>query len=545
MTLMLASHSKFSGRKGPLLLIVMDGIGLMEDHPGNAVSRARTPVLDKLLRSKLSMRLITHGTAVGLPNEGDMGNSEVGHNALGAGRVIVQGASLVDKAIETGKIFQSEHWLASVSRAMAGGTLHFLGLLSDGNVHASINHLYALLEAANREGVKRVRLHTLLDGRDVAPRSALIYLDQLQDKLREYNMSGRDYCIASGGGRQVITMDRYAANLAMVKQGYECHVLGLGEKTDSAQAAVTEYYANHPEGTDQDIPAFVVCDDQGEPIGRMQDGDAVILYNYRGDRAMEISRAMERDEFDEFDRGPRPDLYFCSIIEYDGDSHIPQNYLVAPPLIERTMVEYMCAAGLKTFAISETQKFGHVTYFWNGNRSGYICEELEAYDEIKSDVVAYNQKPEMKAREITDATIARLNEPGMRFGRINFANGDMVGHTGDFEATKFAVQVVDQCVGELIEQTSRLGGIVLVTADHGNAEEVFLQKGDEKIMKTSHTLNPVLFTIVDAAYDREYRLRDDIVRPGLVNVAATVFNLMGYKAPSDYEPSLIRFVNGR
>lgn len=541
MKLKLKPLSNFHGRKGPLLLIVMDGVGLKEDHPGNAVTRANTPALDHLLNSDLSMQLCAHGSAVGLASDEDMGNSEVGHNALGAGRIIAQGSSLIDKAISSGALFESEHWQECIKRALAGGTLHFLGLVSDGNVHANIGHLYALLQAAFEAGVERVRLHTLLDGRDVAPRSALGYLAQLQAKLIHYNEQGRDFRIASGGGRQVITMDRYDANLAMVKKGYECHVQGLGEKTKSAEATVNAYYAEFPEGTDQDIPAFVVTDDQGQPVGPVRDGDALVLYNYRGDRAMEISRAFAQDQFDEFDRGPLPDVYFCSIIEYDGDLHIPENYLVSPPVIERTMVEYMCEAGLKTFAISETQKFGHVTYFWNGNRSGYLCEELETYDEIKSDLVPFNQKPEMKAREICDATITRLKEPGMRFGRINFANGDMVGHTGDFEATKKAVEVVSLCVGELVEEVAKLGGIVLVTADHGNAEEMFLQEGDVKAMKTSHTLNPVPFSIIDSAYTGEYHLRDDIPRPSLSNVAATVFNLLGYEAPPDYEPSLVRF----
>lgn len=541
MKLNLKPLEEFKGRKGPLLLIVMDGIGVMEDHPGNAVTRAHTPVLDRLLGSELSMQLTTHGTAVGLPREVDMGNSEVGHNALGAGRVIAQGTSLVDRAIESGMMFENGHWKSCINRALAGGTLHFLGLLSDGNVHSNMGHLFSMLEAASKAGVERVRLHILLDGRDVAPRSALEYLERLEEKLDAYNVEGMDYRIASGGGRQVITMDRYDANLAMVKEGYECHVKGVGPKTDSPRSAIEAYYLDQPQGSDQYIPPFVVCDPTGDPVGPMFDGDAVILFNYRGDRAMEISRALERDEFDEFDRGPRPDLYFCGIIEYDGDLGIPRNYLVSPPYIERTMVEYMCAEGLRTFAISETQKFGHVTYFWNGNRSGYLCEELEKYDEVKSDLVPFNEKPRMKAREITDQTRVRLNEAGMRFGRINFANGDMVGHTGDFEATLIAVEMVDKCVGELIEEATRLGGIVIVTADHGNAEEVYLKNGDEKIIKTSHTLNPVSFTIVDSEFAGEYQLNREIKGPGLVNVAATVFNLLGYQAPDDYEPSLIRF----
>lgn len=531
----------FSGREGPLLLIVMDGVGLAKDQPGNAVTRANTPVLDKLLQSRLSMALTTHGKAVGLPSDADMGNSEVGHNALGAGRVIAQGASLINAAIQSGALFRSPHWLNCVERGRQGGTLHFLGLLSDGNVHSNIEHLFILLDKAAEAGVSRCRIHVLLDGRDVAPRSALHYLDALQTRLDRLNAGSGDYQIASGGGRQVITMDRYDANLEMVKQGYECHVEGIGEKTESAQAAVSAYYSQHPDGTDQDIPAFVVCDQQGEPLGRVVDGDALILTNFRGDRAMEISRAMEQDDFDEFERKPRPDFYFCSIIEYDGDLHIPKKYLVSPPQIERTMVEYLCAEHLNSFAVSETQKFGHVTYFWNGNRSGYLCPELESYVEIPSDRIAFNQAPMMKAAEITAATRHELSKPGMRFGRINFPNGDMVGHTGDFEATRIAVETVDRCVGELIEAVSKLGGVTLVTADHGNAEEVFFDKDGRKMIKTSHTLNPVPFVIVDSGYAGEYSLRQDLNHPSLVNVAATVFNLLGYAAPGDYEPSLLHF----
>lgn len=541
MTLKLKPLAAFKGRKGPVLIIVMDGVGLAEDHSGNAVTRANTPVLDKLLQSKLCTSLITHGSAVGLPSDIDMGNSEVGHNALGAGRVINQGSSLINAAIESGEIFNNRHWKKTLERGLSGKTVHFLSLLSDGNVHANTSHLFAFLESVKQAGVPRVRLHTLLDGRDVVPRSALKYLDSLQSWLDAANATGLDYQIASGGGRQVITMDRYDANLNMVKAGYECHVQGLGAKVNSAQQAVRAFYAAHPEGTDQDIPAFVVCDDKGKPLGRMLDGDAVVLTNFRGDRAMEIARALERPVFSEFERDPLPDLYFSGIIEYDGDLHIPKNYLVAPPVIERTMVEYLCAEKMKTFAISETQKFGHVTYFWNGNRSGYLCESLERYDEIKSDVIPFNQKPKMKAREITQATIKRLNEADMRFGRINFANGDMVGHTGDFEAAKIAIETVDRCVGELIEETTKLGGVVLVTADHGNAEEIFMEKEGQKLLKTSHTLNPVPFIIVDSVYANEYKLTSDLKLPGLVNVAATVFNLLGYAAPADYAPSLIDF----
>ncbi len=545
MALSLNKLEQFAGREGPVLLIVMDGVGIAPHGPGNAVSHAHTPVLDKLMASTLSMQLKTHGTAVGLPDDSDMGNSEVGHNALGAGRVIAQGASLVNLALQSGELFKSEHWQTAMARSQAGGTLHFLGLLSDGNVHSSILHLFAMLEAAQEAGVQTVRVHVLLDGRDVAPQSALTYLKQLDQQLAKATVAGLDYQVASGGGRQVITMDRYDANWDMVKAGYETHVLGQlssdEAKVRSAQEAVQHFYDAHPDGTDQDIPAFVVVDENGVPVGAMQNGDSVVLTNFRGDRAMEISRALEQESFDEFERQFFPDLFFCSIIEYDGDLHIPQRFLVAPPVIERTMVEYLCGTDLRSFAVSETQKFGHVTYFWNGNRSGYLCEELEQYEEIKSDVIPFDQKPEMKAEEITAATLRQLKKEDVRFGRINFANGDMVGHTGNFEATKTAMQTVDKCVGELIDATTKLGGVVLVLADHGNAEEMLMGKGDAQTAKTSHTLNPVPFAIIDSGYNEEYVLQKDIPEPSLVNVASTVFNLLGYASPAEYAPSLIRF----
>ncbi len=544
MSLKLNKLVQFDGRPGPLLLIVMDGVGIAPDSDGNAVTRANTPTLDRIFNGPLSNQLKTHGTAVGLADDSDMGNSEVGHNALGAGRVIAQGSSLVNLAIEDGSLFETAHWTTMVARSNAGGTLHFLGLLSDGNVHSSINHLFAMVAAARSQNVQTARFHVLLDGRDVAPQSALSYLDSLQQTLDEANAVGFDYQIASGGGRQVITMDRYNANLAMVKAGFDCHVHGKGATTPSAAQAVKQFYSDKPNGTDQDIPAFVVVDDQGQPVGRMQDGDSVVLFNFRGDRAMEISRAMEQQEFDEFDRGPLPELYFTSLIEYDGDLHIPARYLVSPPVIERTMGEYLCAESIRSFAVSETQKFGHVTYFWNGNRSGYLCAELESYQEIKSDVIPFNEKPEMKADEITEATIQQLNQPGLRFGRINLANGDMVGHTGDFKATVVAIEKVDRCVEKLIAEVERLQGIVLVLADHGNAEEMLMDQIGEKsikTVKTSHTLNPVPFAIIDAQYANEYKMHLGIDTPSLANVASTVFNLLGYAAPDDYLPSLLEF----
>ena len=531
----------FPGRPGPLLLIVMDGVGLAPSGAANAVSLANTPVLDKLLASEHHTRLHAHGTHVGLSSDQEMGNSEVGHNTLGGGRIFAQGAKLVKQAVEDGSIFRSEIWGGVESRGRRGNTVHFLGLLSDGNVHSHIDHLYALLERCRQSGVKSVRIHALLDGRDVAPRSAPKYLAQLETRLAAINRNrGFDYRIASGGGRMAITMDRYQADWPMVKRGFDAHVHGIGRAVSSAAAEVQRQHDADAALCDQFLQPFVVVDDDGQAVGAMQSGDAVVLFNFRGDRAIEISRAMEDEQFDEFDRGQMPELFFCGMLQYDGDLNVPRRYLVDPPMIDRTMVEFLCAEKMKTFAVSETQKFGHVTYFWNGNRSGYFDEDLETWVEIPSDNIDFSRAPAMKAVEITDATIELIRSGQYRFGRINFANGDMVGHSGDIDATVQAMEVVDRSIGRLIEEVLACRGAVIVTADHGNADEMFVESNGERIVRTAHSLNPVPFAIIDPHADDAYTMAN-IENPGLANVAATVFNLLGYRAPPDYMPSLIEF----
>ncbi len=536
----------FKGRKGPLLLVVADGVGLAEDGPANALFLAKTPVIDGLLQSGSSTRLHAHGTHVGLPEDTDMGNSEVGHNTLGCGRIVDQGAKLVNAAFASGRLYTSECWQEIECRGKHGNTIHFLGLLSDGNVHSHIDHLLQLLNRCQEAAIPSVCIHVLLDGRDVAPRSAPVYIGQLQDMLDQINQTGRfNYRIASGGGRMAITMDRYAADWDMVKRGFDTHVLanvaGIGSETASALEEVRRQYHADPNLSDQYLAPFVVVDKHG-PVGKMAAGDGVVLFNFRGDRAIEISRAMSDPEFAEFDRGAYPDVYFCGLLQYDGDLHVPENYLVNPPVIDRTMSEYMCAAGLRTFVVSETQKFGHVTYFWNGNRSGCIDPSLETYVEIPSDNCEFNQAPEMKAVEITDATIELIESGKYDFGRINFANGDMVGHTGDIAATVQSLACVDTCLGRLVECIQRYNGLLILTADHGNAEEMFVEKAGNKVVRTSHSLNPVPFVIVDSASDPAYQLNHGM-DGGLANVAATVFNLLGYHAPRGYAPSLITFAN--
>ena len=508
----------------------------------NAVTEAATPTMDRLADTRLYRTLKAHGPAVGLPSDDDMGNSEVGHNALGAGRVFAQGAKLVGHAIESGEIFESDVWRAVIERSRSA-TLHLLGLHSDGNVHSHNEHLYALMRRAVAEGVERIRVHILHDGRDVDPRSAPTYIDATEAVIAALNSNGADVAIASGGGRMTITMDRYGADWAMVERGYWCHTHGEGRPFTSAQAAVETMYAETDDG-DQYLDRFVVVDREGDPVGTMHDGDAVVLFNFRGDRAIEISQAYEDAGFDHFDRGTYLDLLYAGMLQYDGDLLVPTNYLVAPPSIDRTLGEYLCATGLPSFAVSETQKFGHVTYFWNGNRSGYFDETLETYVEIPSDRVEPNTAPAMKLREITEETIALLRSGRYAMGRINFPNGDMVGHTGDLKATVDAMQVLDDCLEQLVQVIDEIGGVLIFTADHGNADVMYTENADGEVTpKTSHTLSPVPFVIHDGAgHDPAYRLAT-VADAGLANVAATVLNLMGYEPPAEYEPSLIEPTN--
>ena len=541
MSLSLKKHPSFSGRKGPVVILVADGVGVAPAGPSNAVTEANTPTLDALAEQRLYTELAAHGTAVGLPSDDDMGNSEVGHNAIGAGRIFAQGAKLVNQALESGDVYLTDVWKSAIEHGKAN-TLHLLGLHSDGNIHAHTKHLYALMQKAAEQGVTECCIHVLLDGRDVAARSALIFIEQTETLITKINKQfSANFRIASGGGRMEITMDRYEADWEMVRRGYNCHTHGKGATFASASEAVQAMYDSSGKD-DQYLPAFVIEKD-GAPVGKMNDGDAVILFNFRGDRAIEISLAYERNDFDKFDRnefGQHPKLFYAGMLQYDGDDMVPNQYLVNPPDIDSTMSEYLVQEGVKSFAVSETQKFGHVTYFWNGNRSGYINENLEAYIEIPSDNIEFNEAPAMKAREITDATIKLIESGEFQFGRLNIANGDMVGHTGDLAAAIEAMEVVDECVAKLINIIEQHGGVLIYTADHGNADIMYTEKNGVRLPKTSHTLSPVPFAIIDANYNGEY-----IMAPpsdaGLTHIAATALNLLGFEAPDDYQPSLISF----
>jgi 2,3-bisphosphoglycerate-independent phosphoglycerate mutase len=543
----LAPHPAFSGVSGPVVCCVLDGVGIGRHDDADAVWQARTPHLDWLREHGASTSLAAHGTAAGMPSDDDMGNSEVGHNHLGAGRVFAQGATLVSQAVASGRLFEGETWRRLVGRVRESGEpLHLIGLLSDGNVHSHIDHLFALLRRADADGVERARVHVLLDGRDVGETSALEYVEPLEALLAELRDAGRDYRIASGGGRMLVTMDRYEADWRIVERGWQTHVRGEGRGFASAREAIETLRKEDPGIGDQFLPPFVVVDGEGAPAGPIRDGAAVVFFNFRGDRAIEISRAFEDPDLDAFERGRLPDVLFAGMMQYDGDLGIPKHYLVDPPAIERTVGEYLARNGIPQLAISETQKFGHVTYFWNGNRSGRFDPALETYVEIRSDTLPFEERPWMKAAEITDRLIEELRGGAHRHARVNYANGDMVGHTGDFEAAVVAVEAVDIQVGRLLPVIRKLDGALLLTADHGNADDMFEvdAEGHAKrdpegrpVVRTSHTLNRVPCSIWVPGRPRP-ALRE-IENPGLANVAATLLQLMGFAAPDDYEPSLL------
>ena len=530
----------------PVFAIVMDGIGLAPDTLSNAVKNAKTPTLDMLMEKYPMVPLKAHGTAVGLPSDDDMGNSEVGHNALGAGQVFAQGAKLVSNSIESGKMFESKAWNEIVAVKDTGKTLHFIGLFSDGNVHSHIDHLKAMLERSKKDGVKTVRIHILLDGRDVGETSALDYVEPFEAFLDSLRDADFDIKIASGGGRMNITMDRYEANWAMVEKGWQTHVLGEGRQFASAKEAIVTF-RNETGVIDQDLPAFVIAEN-GKPVGTIEDGDSVVFYNFRGDRAIEISKAFEDANLDKFDRVRFPKVTYAGMLEYDGDLHIPSRYLVSPPEITGTMGEFLANSGVTQYALSETQKFGHVTYFWNGNKSGKFDEKTEVYEEIKSDIIPFEQRPWMKCAEITDRLIEVAEEGNFRFMRVNFPNGDMVGHTGNYLATIVSVEALDLALARILAAVDKVGGVALITADHGNADEMYeldkktgLPKADKEgnfKSKTSHTLNPVPCIIYDNFGADNYTVKKD-GSYGLSNVAATLVNLMGFEAPKFWDESII------
>ncbi|XP_066380723.1 2,3-bisphosphoglycerate-independent phosphoglycerate mutase-like [Miscanthus floridulus] len=550
----LAANLRLSKGK-TVAVVVLDGWGEAAPDPFNCIHIADTPTIDALKKAAPERwRVIkAHGTAVGLPTDDDMGNSEVGHNALGAGQIYAQGAKLVDLALDSGKIYEGEGF-KYIQQSFQDGTLHLIGLLSDGGVHSMFDQLQLLLKGASERGAKRIRVHVLTDGRDVLDGSSVRFVEMLEEDLARLWDKGVDARIASGGGRMYVTMDRYENDWQVVKRGWDAHVLGEApHKFKNALEAVKKLRED-PKANDQYLPPFVIVDESGKPVGPIQDGDAVVTFNFRADRMVMLAKALEYEDFDKFDRVRFPKIRYAGMLQYDGELKLPSHYLVAPPEIERTSGEYLARNGIRTYACSETVKFGHVTFFWNGNRSGYFNQYLEKYEEIPSDIgIPFNVQPKMKALEIAHKARDAILSRKFDLVRVNIANGDnMVGHTGDIEATIVACKAADEAVKIILDVIEIVGGIFVLTADHGNAEDMAkrdksgkpLRDKDGKVQTlTSHTLNPVPIAIGGPALAPGVRFRTDLANAGLANVAATVMNLHGFEAPDHYEPTLIEVVD--
>ena len=515
---------------GPVVLVVLDGVGIRENSSFNAVKKAHLESYNHFIEDYPCLAINASGKWVGIP-DGDMGNSEVGHNALGAGEIVLQRSAAVEQAIMQGKAFAEPVWQDTMNRVNANNsTLHFMGIFSDGNVHSNIAHLEKMLEQAHRDGVKCVRIHALIDGRDVPPQSEPKYIQRIEKFIA--GLGNPDYRIASGGGRMVITCDRYENDWGMVERGWRTHVLGEGRQFANATEAIQTYRKEQPDLQDQYMPAFVIAEN-GQPIGTINDGDAVIYIDFRADRAIEMAQAFTYNDFPHFDRVRRPDVRFVGMTEYNEDLHVPQYTLVGTPQFQHPLTRHLANHGIRQYAVSETVKFGHITYYFNGN--SYDAPAGEVEEEVPSYKEPFNTRPWMKSAEITDKLVAAIESRNYDFLRINFPGGDMVGHFGELEPTIIAMESIDVCLKRIVDAVNKLGGVTIITADHGNAEELIDEQGNPK---TSHTTNKVPFALIDDTENRKsYAFKAGEF--GLANAAATIADLLGVEPDAAWLPSMI------
>ena len=533
----------FSGR-GPLIHVVLDGWGVGAADGTNAVNRANLPVMSRLIRGCPYTQLWTHGKYVGLPNEKDMGGSEVGHMTMGAGMVMEQGPTLIQNLLQSGEFFENPVLSRIIQNCVERDTpLHLLGLLSNGNIHSHVDHTEAIIRHAFQSGIRRCYLHALLDGRDVGVQSALDFTEPFEKLFSELKgqRPGIDYAFASGGGREVITMDR-DNNWEKIETGWQIHVQGQSENQfPSIRDAIEHFRKQNPEIIDQDIPGFVIIR-KGEAVGRIEDQHALIFTNFRGDRATEFSQAVLADDFPYFERYRCPEVLFAGMTQYDQDNQIPPDYLVGTPVVEEPFGKRILELGLKQFRLSETQKFAHVTFFYNGGYREPLDPLQENYHFIASDKIpSFAERPAMKAPGISKKAVEFINSGEYQYGLINFANADMVGHTGDFQATVRAVEAVDAALDNIVRAIDAVNGLLVITADHGNADEMLISNQNETLeISTKHSLNPVPFLIYDPLYNGDYRLKPfgQDYNNNLSNIAATNFLLLGQAVPDDLAPSL-------
>ncbi len=499
------------GRK-PVSLIILDGWGIGKDYPGNAISIGNTPNFDKLMQERPNTTIDASGIAVGLP-EGQMGNSEVGHINIGAGRVIYQELPRITNAIKDGSFFQKEEFLSAIEHAKKGsGKLHLMGLVSDGGVHSHIEHLYGLLELAKIEGMKEVYIHVILDGRDVQPTVGKGQLEELEAKIKEIGIGQ----IATVSGRYY-TMDR-DKRWERTKIAYDAIVHGEGIRSESAIKSVEDSYKV---GVTDEFIMPTVIEKNGKPLAKIEDGNSIIFFNFRPDRARQITRAIVDNEFDGFDRGQKVDTFYVTMTQYDKTiENVVVAYTSEAPL--NTLSQYVSLNNLNQLKMAETEKYAHVTFFFNGGiEEPYTNEDRVLIPSPK--VATYDLKPEMSAESVKESLIERIRMDKYDLIIVNFANPDMVGHTGSVPAVVTAVETVDRCLGEILEVLNEKGGSTLITADHGNAEELL---DDEGFSVTAHTTNkvPLIYVGKDNIKLQEGKLSD---------IAPTLLELMGLESPQE------------
>lgn len=537
---------------GPVVLAILDGVGLAPDSAGNAVSKARTSFLGQAAREYLHVSLNASGEAVGLL-PGQMGNSEVGHNTMGAGQTMKQGIARIEEAFNTGEVFNSDAWKGAMTRILSESrgrfdnfgnswyneeigpaTLHFAGIFSDGGVHSHISHLEQMVEKAYGEGVRRMRVHAIFDGRDVPPQSEPRFIRRFEEFVRRF--PDADIRIASGGGRMTTVADRYENDWSVVARGFDMMVNAEADYYfKSAEEAIMMLRRIEPNVQDQYLPAFVIVDEKERPVGKIEKGDALIYFDFRADRAIEIAMAFTYYDFPYFNRGnySPDDVYFVGMTEYNSDTHVPEHRLVESTQISQTLNQFLSKKGVSELAVSETVKFGHITYYFNGN--SYDRAFGEDFIQVDSYTEPFETRPWMKSAEITDKVLENLSK--YKFIRINYPGGDMVGHTADMEATIVAIEAIDICLARIAAEVDKLGGVLVIVADHGNAEELLDQNGAKK---TSHTTNRVPCIIYDNTKNRWKYGISDIEDPGLANLAATMAVLLGQNDyPESWEQPLI------
>ena len=498
----------------PILLLILDGWGIGPDGPGNAISLANTPVMDKLLKNFAHTRLKCSGESVGLP-QGQMGNSEVGHLNLGAGRIVYQDIMRINQAIADGSIRQNQVLNQLFASIKPGGRLHLMGLLSDGGVHSHQEHLHSLINLAKEKGISQVFIHCFLDGRDTPPASGIIYVQRLKNYLQETGVGE----IATIIGRY-FAMDR-DKRWERIKLAYDALTLGQGKSARDPVLAVKEAYA--AKETDEFVKPIVLMA-HDKPVATLQDGDGVIFFNFRADRARELCQALFDPEFKEFERKLCPRLYLITMTEYDKEFGLP--VIFPPEKLVNILGQVVSGKGMKQLRIAETEKYAHVTYFFNGGEEDPFPGEDRILIPSPREVATYDLKPEMSVYEVTDVLCSKIRAREYDLYVCNFANLDMVGHTGKLPAAIKACEAVDECVGQVVEAMQQTGGTILLTADHGNADDMLDENGNPK---TAHSLNPVPFVLIDEN-KKDVRLRPDGI---LADVAPTILDLWSIPKPCE------------